>query len=481
MKLTAAILLFSATAFADERTLPLANPASPQGAQEMLTVLRTVIDIQKVSITSAPAGLNVQGTPEQVAAADWIIRQLDKPAGWRPSESEQAVPAAREFRMAPAPRLGNNLLRIFYVSDPSMLGIQEELTILRTVLDTSKIFQFSPLHALIYRARDADSDDIEWLLRTLETNTTSAPYQLLGGQPSNMLRVFALPGEMKGPDLARIVRDLRMPPYSFTKLFQRTTPPTIAVRGAAAQLDQAERVIVAGGVPVAPGSERTVTLLNAPPANAMKELVTIVRTVVDARNATISPDPASLILQGTPAELDASGWVIHQLDKPAGWQPSEQERKNPATREFRLSAPSERSGSVIRIFYLSDPSASNMREELNILGIVLGVSKVFQYTPLHAVIYRDAEVDSGDVEWLLQALEAGTTSAPHTLAGRPSGMLRVFALPANTTAKELGDLVAEARMQTSRRTLPPTLAVRGTAAQLDQAEKLILSRERSTP
>ena len=480
MRLTAAILLLSAIAFADERTLPLVNPASPQGAQEMATILRTVIDIGKVNINSAPASLTIQGTTDQFAAADWIVRQLDRPAGWQLSESERAVPAAREFRMAPAPRIGN-VLRIFYLSDTSNLGVQEELTILRTVLDTSKVFLFSPLHALVYRERDAEADDVEWMLSALESHSTTPLYKLLGGQPSNMARVFALPSDMTAPEVNRIVRDLRMPPYSIAKIFQRTSPPTIALRGTAAQLDQAERVIAEGGVPVAPGSERTVTLLNAPPATAMKELVTIVRTVVDARNATISADPGSLILQGTPAELDASEWVIHQLDKPAGWQPSEQERKNPATREFRLSSPSERSGSVIRIFYLSDPSTANTREELNILHIVLGVSRVFQYAPLHAVIYRDTDVNSGDVEWLLQALEARTTSAPYTLAGRPAGMLRVFALPANTTAKELDALVAEARMQMSRRTLPPTLAVRGTATQLEQAEKLILNPQRSTP
>jgi hypothetical protein len=284
---------------------------------------------------------------------------------------------------------------------------------------------------------------------------------------------------MTAPQVGRIVRELRLPPSSITKVFQRATPPAVAVRGTDAQIDRAEKLIAGNASAIT--TERTVTLLNAPTAKATDEMATVLRTVVQMREVKVGTAPGAINLQGTPADLDAAEWIVRQLDRPAAWRPSETEKKDPATREFRLPASPDRFGTVIRIFYLSNPAPKTMEEEFDIVRWVLHTQPVFHYAPRNALVYRDGGMaDPADIEWLLQALEAGATSAPHLLGGKnkDSETLRVFALPAGTTAEQVQTVTEDLRIKLTMpgilgRTIPPALAVSATPAQLDQAEKII--------
>jgi len=237
MRLTAAILLLAAVAFADERTVTVANAPSGPAMQEMATVLRTVIDIPKVTVN--PASFILEGTPAQLDAAEWVIHQLDKPPGGKPANA-----AVREFRLPPETR--GPVIRIYYLSDPGIKTMQEELTILRLVIDVQKVFQYSPLQALVYRDMDSDPEDVEWLLHALEAHVTSVPHRLLVGHPRDLVRVFALPPETTARQVLDLVAKLRMPPVSTMKVFARNVPPAIVIRGTSEQLEAAEAIVTKG-------------------------------------------------------------------------------------------------------------------------------------------------------------------------------------------------------------------------------------------
>lgn len=242
MRLLLAFLSLTALASAEDRRLALVNVSSPRGFQEIATILRTVADIPALKVDSEHPGLDPQGSPAYLDAAEWLVHQLDKPAGWQPSDEEKANPSTREYRLPPAEPA--SVLRIFYLPETTTdRGMQETQTILRSVLDVQKIFTYSPLHLLAYRGTASELDAVEWLLPALEVRAASAPYTLPDGKPSDVLRVFPLPQDASPPQIQQILRELRTKPIGVVKVFPRTAPPAIAVRGTAAQIEQAERVI----------------------------------------------------------------------------------------------------------------------------------------------------------------------------------------------------------------------------------------------
>ena len=242
MRYVGVMLALSAMASAEERTVALVNVPSARGLQEIATVLRTVADIPKLSIDSAHPGFSLEGTPAQLDSGAWLIHQFDKPAGWQPSEQEKSNPSTREYRLPPTEPA--NVFRIYYLPEnTTQMGIQETLTVLRTVLDVRKIFSYTPLDALAWRGTASDVEAAEWLLHALDTRTVSEPYPLRDGKPFDVLRVFPLPGDITARQTQELLTALRMKPMSIMKVFTRTAPPAIAVRGTAAQVDQAEKLI----------------------------------------------------------------------------------------------------------------------------------------------------------------------------------------------------------------------------------------------
>ena len=217
MRLVALILALSTCAAADERTVTLVNGSSPMGLQEIATVLRTVVSISKLGLDAKNRSFDVEGTAAQLDASAWLISQLDKPAGWQPSEQEKENPSTREFRLPPTRTA--NVLRIYYLPQSTTLrGMQETLTILRTVLDLQKIFNYSTLHALVYVGTPVELDAVEWLLQSLSAGAVSAPYLLTEGTPRDLVRVFPLPAEMTAQQVQQLLTELRMKALSIRKV-----------------------------------------------------------------------------------------------------------------------------------------------------------------------------------------------------------------------------------------------------------------------
>src|SRR4051794_34182470 len=66
-------------------TFDFRNKPTPQGLQEIATILRTVGDIRNLTVDSSAATLSVQGTSDQVTMAAWILHNLDQPADVPPA------------------------------------------------------------------------------------------------------------------------------------------------------------------------------------------------------------------------------------------------------------------------------------------------------------------------------------------------------------------------------------------------------------
>jgi type II secretory pathway component GspD/PulD (secretin) len=114
----------------------LANTNSQQGVQELLTQLRTVVDLAKVF--NGPRALVFRGTSTQIAASSWLIAQLDRPF------TPGAMPVSYPF--------GSEQVRVYYLHNiASPKPTQELLTAIRMQLKVQHVFVSSAPRAIAIR------------------------------------------------------------------------------------------------------------------------------------------------------------------------------------------------------------------------------------------------------------------------------------------------------------------------------------------
>lgn len=240
------------------RVFHLGNvPKAPQAMQEILTVLRTVADVQKVFNYTALNDLVVRGPAAQMALAEYLVKAFDVVPG--------SVTTAPEFPYKPATRpiTGangvpvNEEVRVFYLANikvPQQIPqqIQEVLTVLRTVVDIQKIYNYTPLNALAIRASDTDMATAAWVIQSLDIaakpDASAGPREyVMNGAASptgNTIRVF-YPPHITTPKGIQETLTLLRTKLSIMKVFNYTALSALVVRGSADQITKAEQLIQA--------------------------------------------------------------------------------------------------------------------------------------------------------------------------------------------------------------------------------------------
>jgi type II secretory pathway component GspD/PulD (secretin) len=220
------------------------SPGTPQQIQEILTILRTVGDIQKVFNDTALSDLVVRGTANQLALSDYIIKGVDI------APRTVTVAATPEFHYS-EPSRPNDVVRVFYLSHTSTpQQMQEILTTLRTVADIQKVFNYTSLNALTIRGTPSDLASCEFLIGKLDlpADAKSAPpaeFSIPGG---NVIGVYYT-SNLSGKKLTAAVTLLR-DNLQLSKTFMKTTPQTLIYRGTADQIAKAEQLIKQKDQPV---------------------------------------------------------------------------------------------------------------------------------------------------------------------------------------------------------------------------------------
>jgi hypothetical protein len=247
MQFAVLALILCAAAFAEEPSIQFANPLGPRAVQEAATILRTVGDVQKLSIDGPKNSILVSGEPAVLDLAEWIAHQLDRPAGWQPSYQERNNPAVREYRLQPGVKFP--AVRAFYPADPMQARtVQEIMTILRTVLDIQKVFPYSSANMFLYRGSQAQLDAVEWVMAALDappgTPAPAQPWKLEAVGPFDLLSVRALPADASQIQIQELIRTLRTDVHVM-KVFSRTERPMLVMALNASMMDQAEKAITA--------------------------------------------------------------------------------------------------------------------------------------------------------------------------------------------------------------------------------------------
>jgi hypothetical protein len=142
-----------------DRTFYLTNMTSPAELNALTTAIRTIVHIQDISTDEPRHALVAHGTVDQMVATEWMVHQLDQPAG-------AAKPgASTDYRMA-----GENgeTVRIFRL-DPTMsnANLTAIVTAVRTVADVQQLFPFPGQGAFVARASLDKIEATDWMVRQL--------------------------------------------------------------------------------------------------------------------------------------------------------------------------------------------------------------------------------------------------------------------------------------------------------------------------
>ena len=136
------------------------NPQNPQQLQEMVTTMRSIGDIQRIFIYNARKTIVARSTPDRIALAAWLVKQLDRPAS-TPS-------ATGEYEL---PNIPDNQVRVFYTAHiQSPADLQKVATQVRVTARTPRLFVYNPLGAVALRGTPGQVATAEKLLEEMRTS-----------------------------------------------------------------------------------------------------------------------------------------------------------------------------------------------------------------------------------------------------------------------------------------------------------------------
>jgi hypothetical protein len=316
MKSFLALLFIGVSAYAQpaDGTFHFTSPQTRQSMQEAATILRTVADLPKVSIDDSTASLTFQGPAPQVGMAEWILRQLDTPG------NENAL---LEYKAPDEYVVRVNFLAHVNAARP----MQEMLTVLRTVADVQRIFNFTSRQAIVMRAKPSDMAFAEWIVDQLnvpaDQKPDGAPRVYPNVTPHNMVaRVNYLAyttGSRNEQALLSVMRNVA----DIAKIFNYSAPGALILRAPESDIARAEWLIQELDQPAGPQNAGTQVYRSATAddvtrvfflANATEQqlnaALAAVRTDAKISKLYYTVSPAALVVRGTTDQVNAAEQTV---------------------------------------------------------------------------------------------------------------------------------------------------------------------------
>ena len=136
--------------------------------QQIVYLIRTITQIQR-TLSYAPRGAIVlRGSPAQVAVAEWLFGELDRPATPQTSRTEAYDQPATGGR--------SDAVRLFFFShNETQQDLQEIINMIRTTAEIQFIASYPPRRAIALRGTPAQIALAEWLVGELGKRAGQQP------------------------------------------------------------------------------------------------------------------------------------------------------------------------------------------------------------------------------------------------------------------------------------------------------------------
>jgi hypothetical protein len=224
-------VLLASFAFAQERSFPLANAGTQREVDEIAGMVRVLANTGSVYFDSAQQALIVKGSGEQIALAEWLVAELDKPAS--------AVPdaAPHEYKASG----GDDVVRLFYLNLERPRDFQERVIVIRSVPDIRDV-AVSPAHKVVgVRTTSGKVAMAEWILARLAGVPGATEYRAPSGE-DDVTRVYFTSNvvtPMAQQELVTTVRSIG----DIQRIFVTDSPRAIVMRSSAVRVALAEWLV----------------------------------------------------------------------------------------------------------------------------------------------------------------------------------------------------------------------------------------------
>lgn len=148
------------------RVFHLTNAETPRAFEGIAAAVRTIADVRPTSVDGAQKSITVRGPADRIAAAEWLVREIDKPAVDAQSEQREL----REYRLP-----GDEAVRVVHLGFArTPQELQEIATLLRTTAEIRRLYAMSANKLLTMRARLDALELARWVVDEL-AHSGSAP------------------------------------------------------------------------------------------------------------------------------------------------------------------------------------------------------------------------------------------------------------------------------------------------------------------
>jgi type II secretory pathway component GspD/PulD (secretin) len=277
-----------------------------------------------------------------------------------------------------------------------------------------------------------------------------------------------------------------------------TAQSTVALHGTAAQINLAEWLVAQWGTTAQQSQNsaaqeyklssddviRVFHVSNAPTPRSLQEIAVDVRFIAEIPRIFIYNEPSILTVRGTASEVAVAGWVLSQLDVPANQAP-----RNTASPEYRFS--SAATDDVVQVFFTANAATPQALQEIATdVRSIADIRRLFVHNGTAAIIVRGTAAQATLAAWLIKQLDQPanqpvTAAAPreYRLNGTEDDVVHVFFLTHSGNPQRLQQIAVIVRQTTRVRYLftynaPQAMMLRGTAAQIALADRLINEQDR---
>ncbi|MBY0508497.1 MAG: hypothetical protein K2X03_31590 [Bryobacteraceae bacterium] len=230
-KYPALAIIFALSIFAQEdseRAVQLQHITAPQAMNELAVIVKVMTDMMMVKADHEQHTLTFRGSAAQGALADWLIAGLE---GRTTGRGPFTTALDRE----------ENTVKMFHLKNTKTVqGLQQLATLVRSISGVRRLMTYAPEPTLTIRTTAQQSALAEWLVTWLDQPLISRPEYRVPGGADDLVRLFPVP---KAPEALHQLATRIRQETKVTRIFTYDLGGAIAVRGTAAQLDQASALI----------------------------------------------------------------------------------------------------------------------------------------------------------------------------------------------------------------------------------------------
>jgi hypothetical protein len=329
-----------------------------------------------------------------------------------------ALFAVAAFGQTPAPQGGDRTFH--FANTDSVQGMQEIATVIRSVADIRNLTVDTTQRTLVLQSTASQAALADWLFNDLDKPANLPPQTT----PDPAMHEYRMPGS--NDDVVRVF----YPKHAAT-------------------------------------------------IQELQEVAVLVRSIADIRRLFTYNEPRAVVMRGTADQAAAAEWLVNTLDTA---------RQKPISSKLEYRMPGG-NDDVVRVFLLTHADTVQQFQEIATdIRSIGDIRRLFTYNTARAVAMRGTADQAGLAEWLIGELDKPANSADSAvhefhMAGTPEDVVRVFYLPHSGTVQHFQEIVTYIRSTTQIRraftyNAPRALTLRGTAAQIAQANQLIQERDK---